>query len=208
MTEAEWMACTDPTPMLDFLRGKASKRKFRFFACACWRRAWRLLTNEEDRNAVLVAERFADGLVSAEELPEAFDENGQDARPYVCYPAASDAPYHADVASYMCAREFAGSADDWEAIFATERGRQADLVREVFGLLPSGCLPINATWLSSTVSDLASTIYDERAFDRLPILADALEEAGCTDTEILAHCRSEGPHVRGCWAVDLILGKE
>ena len=61
---------------------------------------------------------------------------------------------------------------------------------------------------SRVVSTLACGVYDERAFDRLPILADALEEAGCDDPEILKHCRGEGPHVRGCWALDLLLGKE
>jgi hypothetical protein len=55
---------------------------------------------------------------------------------------------------------------------------------------------------------LAQAIYEERAFDRLPILADALEESGCYNADLLAHCRSDGPHVRGCWAVDLVLGKE
>jgi hypothetical protein len=55
---------------------------------------------------------------------------------------------------------------------------------------------------------LAQAIYDDRAFDRLPILADALEEAGCDTADILAHCRGPGPHVRGCWVVDLILGKQ
>jgi hypothetical protein len=64
------------------------------------------------------------------------------------------------------------------------------------------------TWLTPTVETLATTIYDQRAFDRLPILADALEEAGCTDADILSHCRQPGVHVRGCWVVDLILGKE
>jgi hypothetical protein len=63
-------------------------------------------------------------------------------------------------------------------------------------------------WLSSTVVSLAQTVYAERAFDRLPILADALEEAGCDNADILAHCRGDEPHVRGCWVVDLILGKE
>ena len=55
---------------------------------------------------------------------------------------------------------------------------------------------------------LARGIYEDRAFDRLPLLADALMDAGCADEQILAHCRSEGPHVRGCWVVDLVLGKE
>jgi hypothetical protein len=62
-------------------------------------------------------------------------------------------------------------------------------------------------WRDSTIRKLAKSIYDDRAFDRLPLLADALEEAGCTDADILAHCRGDGPHVRGCWVVDLILGK-
>jgi hypothetical protein len=63
-------------------------------------------------------------------------------------------------------------------------------------------------WNDGTVVKLVQAIYDERAFDRLPILADALEESGCSDAEILSHCRGAGPHVRGCWLVDLILGKE
>jgi hypothetical protein len=63
-------------------------------------------------------------------------------------------------------------------------------------------------WNESTVTELAQAIYTDRAFDRLPILADALEEAGCTDAAILEHCRGPGPHVRGCWVVDLLLGKE
>jgi len=54
---------------------------------------------------------------------------------------------------------------------------------------------------------IAQAIYDERDFDRLPILADALEDAGCDNTDLLNHCRQPGDHVRGCWAVDLVLGK-
>ncbi|MCI0377346.1 MAG: hypothetical protein L0215_07060 [Gemmataceae bacterium] len=64
------------------------------------------------------------------------------------------------------------------------------------------------TWLTAAVVELARTIYDERAFDRLPKLADALEQAGCTHAGLLAHLRQPGEHVRGCWAVDLLLGQE
>lgn len=67
--------------------------------------------------------------------------------------------------------------------------------------------PTWLAWCDKTVPKLAQAIYDECAFDRLPILADALEEAGCTDADILDHCRQAGEHVRGCWIVDLILGK-
>jgi len=63
-------------------------------------------------------------------------------------------------------------------------------------------------WNDATVPHIAQAIYDDRAFDRLPVLADALEEAGCTDAAILDHCRGPVPHVRGCWVVDLLLGKE
>jgi hypothetical protein len=54
---------------------------------------------------------------------------------------------------------------------------------------------------------LASAVYTERAFDRLPVLADALEEAGCVDADILSHLRGAGPHALGCWCLDLLLGK-
>jgi hypothetical protein len=57
-------------------------------------------------------------------------------------------------------------------------------------------------------SGIAESIYDHRAFERMPELADALAAAGCSNPEILSHCRGPGPHVRGCWVVDLVLGKE
>jgi hypothetical protein len=69
------------------------------------------------------------------------------------------------------------------------------------------CPKVDPAWLTAKVVALAQAIYDDRAFDRLPILADALEDAGCTNQDILAHCRQPGEHVRGCWVVDLLLGK-
>jgi hypothetical protein len=83
---------------------------------------------------------------------------------------------------------------------------RGDLIREVFGN-PCRSVKVNSAWLTSTVLSLASASYDERAFDRLPILADALEDAGCDNADILNHCRRQGEHVRGCWAVDIVLGK-
>jgi hypothetical protein len=81
------------------------------------------------------------------------------------------------------------------------------LLRDVFGN-PFRPVALDAYWLEPKVVALAQEIYDHRAFDRLPALAFALEEAGCTNAEILAHCRGPGPHVRGCWVLDLVLGKE
>ena len=74
-------------------------------------------------------------------------------------------------------------------------------------LPPLRPIPLDPSWLTYTVLTLAAGIYADRALDRLPIPADALQDAGCADADILGHCRSDGPHVRGCWAVDLVLGK-
>ncbi|MBL8795193.1 MAG: hypothetical protein JNM56_14910 [Planctomycetia bacterium] len=84
---------------------------------------------------------------------------------------------------------------------------QALLFRDLFGN-PFRPVTVNPAWLTSAVVSLAQAIYDERAFDRLPILADALEDAGCDHADILNHCRQPGEHVRGCWVVDLLLAKE
>jgi hypothetical protein len=83
---------------------------------------------------------------------------------------------------------------------------QAALLHDIHGN-PFRPTEVDTLWLTSNVLDLSRTIYDERAFDRLPIVADALMDAGCTDEAILSHCRSPGPHVRGCWVVDILLGK-
>ena len=68
-------------------------------------------------------------------------------------------------------------------------------------------MALDPAWLTSDAVALARGIYDERAFDRMPILADALQDAGCVNDEVLTHCRGEVVHVRGCWVVDLLLGK-
>jgi hypothetical protein len=81
----------------------------------------------------------------------------------------------------------------------------ADLLEEIFG---KGFVSFDSRWRTSDVVGLAQAIYEDRAFDRLPLLADALMDAGCDHDDILAHCRGDGPHVRGCWVVDLALGKE
>ncbi|SRR5579871_339609 len=76
------------------------------------------------------------------------------------------------------------------------------------GVEDSWHFQMNPAWQSSNVVSLAQAIYDERAFNRMPILADALEDAGCTNADVLNHCRKPGEHVRGCWVVDLLLGKQ
>jgi hypothetical protein len=92
-----------------------------------------------------------------------------------------------------------------------EKQAHCDLIRDVFGN-PFRPRPAVATawlaWDGGTVPRLARAAYDERAFERLPVVADALEDAGCTDTDLLGHLRAATLHARGCWALDLLLGLE
>jgi hypothetical protein len=92
-------------------------------------------------------------------------------------------------------------------VLQTEEMAQAYLLHDIFGN-PFRPVALDPRWRTSPVVDLARTIYDERAFARVPVLADALRDAGCDQELILYHCREEGPHVRGCWVVDLVLGKQ
>jgi hypothetical protein len=98
---------------------------------------------------------------------------------------------------------------DWNSASASERQEQAHLLRDIFGnpFRPAVIDPAWLQWNDAAIPRLAQAIYDDRRFDNLPILADALEEAGCTSGVILEHCRGPGPHVLGCWVVDAILGK-
>jgi hypothetical protein len=96
-----------------------------------------------------------------------------------------------------------------EQALAGERAEQCRLLRDLVGdpFRPAELCPSWLAWNGGTVVGLAGTIYRERTFDMLPVLGDALEDAGCDDVQVLAHCRSRGPHVRGCWLLDALLGK-
>ena len=99
------------------------------------------------------------------------------------------------------------ASKEWNAVRDHELKCQSDLLRDIFGNPFRASTSPPAAWLNMNVIGLAQAVYDERAFDRMPILADALEDAGCTNGEFLNHCRSDRDHVRGCWVVDLLLGK-
>jgi hypothetical protein len=87
-----------------------------------------------------------------------------------------------------------------------EEAAQAGLLREIIGN-PFQPSPLDPAWFTSDVVALARGIYADRAFDRMPILADALQDAGCADEDVLTHCRDTNRvHVRGCWLIDLVLG--
>jgi hypothetical protein len=228
MTEQEWLACTDPTPILEFLRGKASGRKLRLFACTCCRRIWKFLA-DEPRGWVEIAEQYADGMVKQQELNKAeavaksavgrSDGLAANTDAFSAAIAALDSmdSTSADVASTLAANAVAHERTrgqetiaGWDDAWKDERVVHTQLLRDIFGnpFRPPGTDPAWLTWSDCTVVKVAQAVYDEEVFDRLPILADALEEAGCTNADILSHCRSEGPHVRGCWVIDLILGKQ
>jgi hypothetical protein len=229
MTEAEWLACPDPQKMLEFLRGKASERKLRLFVCACCRRIWHKLTDKESRRAVEVAERLADGQADPAEVAAARAEIEELLR--------LGQQQWAEVSQFDEATYLYGYVHQWPIILAqsavgenvttewvnlagsiantdeaarAEWTAQAALLRDIFGnpFHPASITPAVIAWNDGTVVTLARAIYDERAFDRLPVLADALEEAGCDNADLLTHCRQPGGHVRGCWVVDLHLGKE
>jgi hypothetical protein len=221
MTEAQWQSCSDPEMMLEYLRGRVGDRKLRLFACACCRH---LLTevavNPWDEAAVDVAERFADGEASNEELESAASSTTSDYTPGCACADAASAEGGVDAAIYAAdnARHAAGehaaflvNATDDHPAFAAGRAAEAEaqarLLRDVFGN-PFGPVTPDSGWLTSTVVMLAEGIYQQKAFDRLPILADALQEAGCDSERVLNHCRSEGPHVRGCWVIDMLTGRK
>jgi hypothetical protein len=90
--------------------------------------------------------------------------------------------------------------------FGAERGVHCRLIHDICGN-PFRPVTLNPAWLTSTVLALAQQMYDSRDFSAMPILADALQDAGCDDEEVLNHCRGLGPHVRGCWVVDRLLSK-
>ena len=91
---------------------------------------------------------------------------------------------------------------------AVRRRRKRHLLRDIFGNPFKTRTKIKKAWRTDTAVTLARQMYDARDFSAMPILADALQDAGCNSADILAHCRGPGPHVRGCWVVDLVLGKE
>jgi hypothetical protein len=215
MTETEWRDAIDPAPMFLELDQYTSHRKLRLFACACCRHPGAEFLQDEP--AMLeVAERYAEGTISFDE----FEKAGRDylyGRPI----RAGSSPFGSAVgelissAVWVCAGRARAVVVDIVrhsglSTREAEWRRQCALLRCVFGnpyYAPdwdSGCLK----WNGGVVAHLATSIYEERAFERLPLLADALEDAGCGDRELIGHLRQPGPHCRGCWPLDLALGKE
>jgi hypothetical protein len=230
MTEQEWLTKINPVPMVRFLRGKTSDRKLRLFAVACCRRSCSVLPDEWRRKMVGVAEREADGFDTKDALRLA-EQQARAAIPSFSRPTEKVAlagaigvmmPKATDAARVAC--NWAGQlrlvlvyeqqAHDPQPRTISKKKILAEwgveavaLLRCIFGN-PFRPMRIEPAWTTPTVKGLAQAMYDERAFDRLPVLADALEDAGCINGDILNHCRQPSVHVRGCCVVDLILGKQ
>jgi hypothetical protein len=222
MTEEEWLTGSDPKSMLLCLLSKGSDRKLRLFACACCYRVWDLITEVPDRKAVETSLLYADNLVSVEELADATHAAERphqspckgaalSASSISDFPAATSwlAAINAAECAVVCAAKKAPRSPGGalkSAARSAERKEQAILIRDIFGD-PFRPVTLDSTWRTATVVQLAQALYDARNFADMPILADALEESGCTSRELLDHLRGPGPHVLGCWAMDLVLNK-
>jgi hypothetical protein len=229
--EKTWLTCDDPAAMLRQV-SRPGPRKLRLLAAACCRRVWPLLFDDRLKRAVEASERFADGEVGPADLDAARAAAGAvvrssrqpSAERYVGGAVLAavarepgrlrGAPHDLLVAVARAAgwhRYRPGRPQPSDPAAADrEKGPFCDLIRDLFGNPFRPPPPLDTAWLAwgdGTVARLARAIYDERAFDRLPVLADALEEAGCTAAGILGHLRGPGPHARGCWALDLLLGR-
>jgi hypothetical protein len=214
MTEEEYLGCNDPRRILEsFGRDLSSQglclalssRRLRLLVCAICRQLLAGTSKALIHRAIEVAERLADGMAD--------DRERVTSRLAII---RSRSRIHSTLPTRECSLALSDHDEiDWQVINALSRKdhqkpRQCEFLRDILGnpFRPSTVAPNWLTWNNRTVPKLAQTIYDDRRYDIMPILADALEEAGCTDAAILDHCRGPGPHVRGCWVVDLILGKE
>ena len=253
MTEAEWLGCTNLWRMLHYLfcnsndplvrnyysfevdllepdgrRLEISERKLRLFYSACCRHVSSLVPELDITRLIEVGERFADGLVSEDELAAA--KKSADTLLQHCRSARGEVDSWVALALSSCLGEVwvngkqtivqaalavsemkhASLVDGNLPLDPLESQEQANLLRCITGPLPFRSVATDPQWLTwndGTVGKLAQGIYEARAFDRMPELADALKQGGCTNQDILNHCGGPGSHVRGCWVLDLVLAK-
>lgn len=228
-----WVQSKNPHRLIEIVKqqGIESQRKFRLVAAACCRRVWSMLSAEEQR-ALEVVERYADDRARYNEMRLAVQGlriAGDRVQPLLVEAAHRDAWAGLKHVIYVILGVlWRGRSNDLEEMGKGPRGRywkKADewekecallchVIRDSFGDIfqPVSLLP---PWRTATVLDLAQAAYERRDLPagtlepaRLAILADALEDAGCDNQVILEHLRGPGPHVPGCWAVDLLLAKE
>jgi hypothetical protein len=218
MNEGEGRSSGDLVAMLEGLAKVAGRRKFQLFTCACLRQLWDRTSERPFHKAVVYAERYAEGLIDRDELRAAFVqawpwgwERLRSASIVAVAPMARDLPFWraleaANEASSLLAQGARHGGTYHRKVFDAARREQVALAGEVFGD-PFREARFAPCWRTAEVVRLAETVSDEGAWEELPVLADALEDAGCDDAEVLGHLRAGGRHVRGCWAVDLARGR-
>ncbi len=213
-----------------------NRRLLHLMAAAVFRSVQHLVPQRRWRKLLDTVEAYAEGDVSSDEFFEAYDAGGINTRALPAAKAAAaecihllpddykvieGVDYVTDAAGYLGAVTAGVLKKDarldaaravWQehsfrdAKHAHERAMCA-VIRDIFGN-PFRPVGFDPSWRTEAAAALARGVYADRAFDRLPVLADTLEDAGCTDADVLAHCRDGGPHVRGCWVVDQVLGRE
>lgn len=226
MAKFDWTACDDPDTLLDAAKRSKppiSARKQRLLGCGFCRHVWDRL-EEPSRRAVEASERFADDPATAADLTAAYDDATRvnrrrfDKTGILYGKSAGTAP--ADRVTAKFGWEAAGAASRptkpvlGKIVFAVrmlagdsggETAALAALVRCVYGD-PLTPLPLDPAWRTDAAVGIAAKVYDSREFGNLPVLADALQDAGCELPAVLDHCRLPGPHARGCWVIDWVLG--
>ena len=244
MTESDWLSSDSPSRMFRHVRTRLSARKLQLLACGCCR-LFEPMFSDDQRRALAVVERHADGLTARDEYQAAVEQFGRDHMGHVLTTPTGGISALAGVSptaalSYALMAAVSTPADDglhrvldWAAATASRNvgpgqhrtasqaanRKMCEVFREVVGnpfreretvgpgwVAAGGGVPRGALKVSETARSIAVGVQAEQAFDRLPILADALEDDGCNDDELLSHLRHHSHHLRGCWAVDLVLG--
>ena len=196
MTEAEWLACDKPIFLWEHAKNvpRWTPRTLRLFVSAFW--GWQ--SQRLKGNYRTVCERNAKAFEKWAETGKLAHRHRSGQSEHIIFFNES--------AQLAAAATVRGPTRQWGRGWEDALKVMAGFLRDILGN-PLRPVAVDASWLTSTVVALAEGIYADRAFDRLPILADALMDAGCDHAEVLEHCRGDGPHVRGCWVVDLLLGK-
>jgi hypothetical protein len=220
VTEAEWLSSNDPKALVAFVSGRVSDRKLRLFAAACCRDVWRMLKAACARRSVEVGEAYADGAISPQDAHTAslaawqwfWNADQESANSKNAAASAARTAFPTGLYEYSLMGRTETMRDNLEIVLTNlawgeHPQEQARLFREIVGnpFAAVSLDPVILAWNGGTVHRLARGMYDERRFDGMPILADALEDAGCTEAPLLEHCRGPVNHVLGCWVLDLIL---
>lgn len=232
MTEDKWLASDNPDDLLNFVQDRLSDRKRRLFACACVRMIWDLLIDGRSRRAVECAERLANGQVpfgqthsvvrAARAAEQMFgDSASRTTQPvlqsyHAAHAAALTLVPNADLLHLsptfceLATIQKLANLEPAAQVRRQVRGAQCRVFRCLLGnpFRPIHLEPRCFVWNGGVVVKIARRIDETQHFGHLPVLADALEEAGCTSESVLTHCREERTHALGCHVLDYLLSRD